>query len=202
MPNTSCEGNPSGNTFSNWSLEKVRQTYFLALRTAFRYANNAEMSVDQHDRKLVKLVNSQWSNQSGLAPESGAQLVSWNGGVNSFRYRLSPFLLPLPPSPFPSLLFLASLVGLFSLYLHERACSQANLYGGPQLSRQKLIPRGKRKLLTAKENYPRQKEKPRGKKKKTRDKKKNLTQKEKDSRQKEKTHGKKRKTDSLIISKS
>ena len=55
------------------------------------------------------------------------------------------------------------------------------MYGGPQLSRQKLIPHGKRKLLTVKENYPRQKEK-------------DSRQKEKDSRQKEKPRGKKKKT--------
>ena len=65
-------------------------------------------------------------------------------------------------------------------------------YGGPQLSRQKLIPRGKRKLLTAKENYPRQKEKPRGKKKNLAAKRKRLTAKRKDSRQKEKPRGKKK----------
>ena len=67
-------------------------------------------------------------------------------------------------------------------------------YGGPQLSRQKLIPRGKRKLLTVKENYPRQKEKTHGKKEKPRGKKKNLAAKRKPSRQKEKPHGKKKKT--------
>ena len=60
-------------------------------------------------------------------------------------------------------------------------------YGGPQLSRQKLIPRGKRKLLTAKENYSRQK-------KITHCKKKRLTAKRKTSRQNEKPHGKKKKT--------
>ena len=93
--------------------------------------------------------------------------------------------------------------------------SSSDTYGGPQLSRQKLIPRGKRKLLTAKENYPRQKEKTHGKKKNLAAKTKTSRQKEKDPRQKEKPRGKKkktrgkkkrltekRKTDSLIISKS
>ena len=58
-------------------------------------------------------------------------------------------------------------------------------YGGPQLTRQKLIPRSKRKLLTAKENYPWQKEKTHGKKK-------NLAAKRKTLRQKEKPYGKKK----------
>ena len=67
------------------------------------------------------------------------------------------------------------------------------LYGGPQLSRQKLIPCGKRKLLTAKRKDSRQNKKPHGKKKKTHGHKKNLTAKRKrlaairkTSRQKEK----------------
>ena len=71
---------------------------------------------------------------------------------------------------------------------------QVHNYGGPQLSRQELIPRGKRKLLTAKENYPRQKEKTHGKKKNLAAKRKTSRQKEKDSRQKEKPRGKKKKT--------
>ena len=64
-------------------------------------------------------------------------------------------------------------------------------YGGPQPSRQTLIPRGKRKLLTAKREDSRQKEKPRGKKKNLAAKRKRLTAKRKTSRQKEKPRGKK-----------
>ena len=67
----------------------------LSLRTAFRDANCDRIPVDQHERKLIKLVNSQRSDQSGFAPESCAQLVSWNGG---FFYRPSR-LRPLPSFP-------------------------------------------------------------------------------------------------------
>ena len=56
-------------------------------------------------------------------------------------------------------------------------------YGDPQLSRQKLIPRGK-------ENYSRHKEKTHGKTKNLTVKRKHSRQKEKDPRKKEKTHGK------------
>ena len=80
------------------------------------------------------------------------------------------------------------------LFVHKCQASQGIFYGGPQLSRQKLIPRGKRKLLTAKENYPRQKEKTHGKKKTLAAKRKRLTAKRKTSRQKEKPQGKKKKT--------
>ena len=59
-------------------------------------------------------------------------------------------------------------------------------YGGPQLSRQKKKPRGKRKRLTAKGRTLRQKGKDSRQKKKHHSKRKNLTAKRKDSRQKKK----------------
>ena len=59
-------------------------------------------------------------------------------------------------------------------------------YGGPQLSRQKKKPRGKRKRLTAKGRTLRQKGKDSRQKKKHHSKRKNLTAKRKESRQKKK----------------
>ena len=59
-------------------------------------------------------------------------------------------------------------------------------YGGPQLSREKLIPRGKRKLLTVKEKTHGKKKNLAAKRKTSRQKEKDSRQKEKDSRQKEK----------------
>ena len=74
-----------------------------------------------------------------------------------------------------------------------------NIYGGPQLSRQKKKTRGKRNNLTAKEKTSRQKEitsrekrKPRGKRNNFTAKEKNLAAKRNKFTAKEKTRGKKK----------
>ena len=113
----------SPNAFSYWSLEKCWPNMFPCFANCVSIltdANCDRMLADQHDRKIVKLVKSQWTDQSGFASASGAQLVSWNGGLNSFSSGLPVFPLPkFSAACFArQLLFaLPRLVGLFTGFL-------------------------------------------------------------------------------------